>query len=376
MFSPTRLRVARKRRKMNKTTFAERIGVELRTVTGYERGEYEPSDETLTRIARALSFPRGFFMGEALHEPSPATASFRSMSRMSAANREAALASGALAFLLNDWLAARFILPASDVPDLREEEPEAAAMTLRQHWGLGERPIKNMVHLLEARGIRVFSMAEDTVEVDAFSLWRDTTPFVFLNTLKSAERSRFDAAHELGHLVLHRHGGPPRSYCGEHDSDEPDADCRMMEHEANRFASAFLMPRGSVLAHAPAQPSLNLLIQLKAYWLVSVSALAYRLHSLGMLTDWHYRSLCIEIAQKGYRTKEPNGASREMSQILAKIFTALREDGMLKGDVADALQIEVSELDKLVFGLMLVGLSGGRNPQGGPRRRPELTIVK
>lgn len=376
MFSPSRLRVARKRRKMNKTVFAETIGVDLRTVTGYERGEYEPSDETLTRIAHALKFPPGFFLGNAVHEPSPATASFRSMARMSAANREAALASGALAFLLNDWIGDRFTLPVADVPDLREEDPEAAAMTLRQHWGLGERPIKNMIHLIESKGIRVFSMAEDTVEVDAFSMWRDTTPFMFLNTLKSAERSRFDAAHELGHLVLHRHGGPPRSSGGEHDNDEPDSDNRMMEHEANRFASAFLMPRAGVLAHASAMPSLNLLVQLKAHWLVSVSALAYRLNNLGMLTDWHYRSLCIEIARKGYRTKEPNGAPREMSQVLAKIFAALREDGVLKEDVADSLQIEVGELDKLVFGLILVGVPGGSTSRSGQRRRPELKIIK
>src|SRR3546814_6566541 len=49
---------------------------------------------------------------------------------------------------------------------------------------------------------------EDTKNVDAFSCWRNGQPFVFLNTFKSAERSRFDAAHELAHLVLHRHGGP------------------------------------------------------------------------------------------------------------------------------------------------------------------------
>jgi len=146
----------------------------------------------------------GWFSGSELHQPSSQTASFRSQARMAASTRDAALASGALAFLLNDWLEERFSLPSPDLPDLREEEPEAAAITLRQHWGLGERPIKNMVHLLESKGVRVFSMAEDTTEVDAFSLWRETTPFVFLNTMKSAERSRFDAAHELGHLVLHR----------------------------------------------------------------------------------------------------------------------------------------------------------------------------
>jgi hypothetical protein len=39
---------------------------------------------------------------------------------------------------------------------------------VRQAWGLGELPIKNMVHLLESKGVRVYSLAIDAVEVDAF----------------------------------------------------------------------------------------------------------------------------------------------------------------------------------------------------------------
>ena len=103
-------------------------------------------------------------------------------------------------------------------------------------WGLGELPVKNMIHLLESKGIRVFSLSIDTAQLDAFSMWHADTPFVFLNTMKSCEHSRFDAAHELGHLVLHRHAG----------SKGQEA-----EREANAFASAFLMPRASVLANAP-----------------------------------------------------------------------------------------------------------------------------
>src|SRR5438094_162699 len=80
------------------------------------------------------------------------------------------------------------------------------------------------------------ALAIDAKEVDAFSMWHGETPFVFLNTKKSCERSRFDAAHELGHLVLHRHGVPQG---------------QQAEAEANAFASAFLMPRASVLAMAP-----------------------------------------------------------------------------------------------------------------------------
>ena len=284
------------------------------------------------------------------------------MSRMTAGQRDAALGAGALAFMLNDWVELRFELPAPDLPDLRDEDPEVAAAVLRQHWGLGERPIKNMVHLLEAKGVRVYSLAENSIEVDAFALWHSKTPFVFLNTLKSAEHGRFDAAHELGHLVLHRHSGP----------QVPDA-----ERQVNAFASAFLMPRASVLAHAPRMATLRNLIQLKKQWIVSVAALAYRLHALGLVTDWHYRTLCIEIGQNGYRRKEPEGAPRERSQILATVFAALREEGVGKAAVAEQLQIDVDELDKLVFGLMITSLSGGTASGRGPRSsRDFLRIVK
>jgi Zn-dependent peptidase ImmA (M78 family) len=59
---------------------------------------------------------------------------------------------------------------------------------------------------LESKGVRVFSLAANTVKVNAYALWKDEKPFVFLNTFKSTESSRFDAAHELGHLVLHQDG--------------------------------------------------------------------------------------------------------------------------------------------------------------------------
>lgn len=359
MFNPLRLRLARKRRGINKIQLAETTGLSLRSVSAYESGEKVPTAETLERLASALSFPVGFFLGGDVEIPTPVTASFRSMSRMSAAQRDAALGAGGLAFLLHDWIEARFELPAVDLLDLRGEEPEAAAMELRHYWGLGERPIRNMVHLLEAKGIRVFSLAERALEVDAFSLWRNDEPFVFLNTMKSAEHARFDAAHELAHLVLHKHGGPHG---------------QKTERQAHAFASAFLMPRASILAVAPRFPTLPHLLQLKKHWIVSVTALAYRLHAIGLITDWHYRTLCIEISQHGFRKTEPEGAQRETSQILAKVFAALRSDGIGKAELAEALQIDPREIEGLVFGLTLVGIGGG-----GPKstsNRANLRVIK
>ena len=87
--------------------------------------------------------------------------SFRSLAAMSAKERNAALAVGSFAYIFSDWVDARFDLPEPDLIGLSFEGPETAARSLRQKWGLGELPIKNMLHVLEAKGVRVFSLAEN-----------------------------------------------------------------------------------------------------------------------------------------------------------------------------------------------------------------------
>jgi Zn-dependent peptidase ImmA (M78 family) len=294
-----------------------------------------PTADTVIAISAAVRFPVEFFYRGDIEEPTPYAASFRSLRSMTATVRDSALAAGALAFELADWIDKHFELPMPALLDLRDYEPEAAAMALRAHWGIGERPIGNMIHLLESVGIRVFSLAEDR-RVDAFSLWSREAPFVFLNTMKSAEHSRMDAAHELGHLVLHRHG---------------ESQGRNIELDAQAFAAAFLMPRGSVLA-APklVVPTLQHVVQLKKRWLVSAGALTHRLHRLGLLSDWNYRSLCIQLSRFG-RMREPEGIPRETSQVLAKVFGSLGVPGTSKADVARELGLHQADIEALIFGL-------------------------
>ncbi len=361
-FNPKRLTLARRRRGLTKIRLAQLLGVEVRSITAYENDEFRPDRERLHQLADRLHFPVQFFFGDDLHDISPDIVSFRSMSKMTAGQRDAALGAGAIALLFSEWIDARFDLPRAELPDLSQEaSPEAAAQTLRQMWTMGELPVKNMLHLMEARGIRVFSLSIDTEQLDAFSMWHVDTPFVFLNTRKSCEHSRFDAAHELGHLVLHRHAG---------------AKGQEAEREANAFASAFLMPRASVLANGPHMATVEQLVRHKRYWTVSVSALAYRLHDVGLVSDWHYRTLCIELAQRGYRKREPDEAPRETSQVLAKVFAALREEGITKADIATALRVHVDELNELVFGLALTSLSSSRYTRASSdARRPDLAII-
>jgi Zn-dependent peptidase ImmA (M78 family)/DNA-binding XRE family transcriptional regulator len=362
-FNPSRLTLARKRRGLTMTRLAELVGVEPRSISAYENDEFSPDTEKREQLAKALRFPVTFFAGDDLEQLSPDIASFRAMSKMTAAKRDMALGAGTIALHINYWIEEQFDLPAADLPDLSQEGgPEAAAASIRQLWGLGELPVKNMVHLLESRGVRVFSLAIDAREVDAFSMWHDSKSFIFLNTMKSAEHSRFDAAHELGHLVLHRHGEPQG---------------QEVEREAHAFASAFLMPRGSVLANAPRFATVDRLVKLKHYWTVSVAALAYRLHAVGVLSEWHYRQLYIEISKRGYRKREPEEAPRETSQVLAKVFAALRDESVMKRHIAAQLHITPEEIEHLVFGLAVTGLTATeRQGIASGRGRGKLHVVR
>lgn len=335
MFTAMRLSLARKRRGLTKKGLAEAVGVTPHTVLRYESGEMLPSEDVVKKIARTLEFDVAFFDMDEVDEIREEAASFRSMASMTARERDAALASGSIAYIFNDWVERIFELPSSELDTLPEEQPEVAARSLRQKWGFGERPIRNLLPALEAKGIRVFSLAESTRTVDAFSVWRGNRPYIFLNTFKSAERSRFDAAHELGHLVLHRHGGPQG---------------RAAEEEADRFASAFLMPPADVKAVAPRVHTLNQVIQLKARWGVSALAMTYRLHKLRSITDWQYRTFCIRLSELG-RDKEPNGMARELSSLWQKVLVALWAEKKTKAHIAADLHLPQSEIENLLFGL-------------------------
>lgn len=361
-FNPSRLTMARLRRKLSKKELAAKVGLTPKSILNLEDGSKSPSDTTLDLIASALNFPLDFFSQADMDAPTPHNASFRSFSRMTSAQRDAALTSGGFAFSFATWLDERFNLPPVSVPDLTGTDPEAAADIVRSDWALGVIPIKNVIHLLESRGVKVFSLVEDTREVNAFSSWRNgETPFVFLNTVKSSESSRFDACHELGHLVLHRHGDPKG---------------KEVEAEANAFASALLMPRPEMLAIGPSIRSISDVLTVKKRWNVSAMALVFRLHKLGVLSDWLYRSMCIELSSKGMRLQEVDSAERETSLILKKVFASLKASNFGLRDIAEELKLPAEELHKLVFGLVSVSL-GVDNPvvKATPRRRGHLRLV-
>jgi Zn-dependent peptidase ImmA (M78 family)/DNA-binding XRE family transcriptional regulator len=359
--NPQRLAFARKRRGLTQTRLALECGVAVRNVRRYEDGDIAPSAETLNELARVLQYPIEFLTDPTeLQHFDRSQASFRSLSTMTQQQADAALCAGSLAYRVSVFLEQFLKLPVPNVPDLEGTAPENAAEQVRGQWLQGNHPIKNVVHLLERHGIRVFSLAEDCRSVDAFCVERGGIPFVFLNTLKSAEHSRFDAAHELGHLVLHR---------------STARNGREVELEAHRFASAFLMPAADVLAHAPRNVSLESILELKQRWRVSAVALARRLNDLGLVREWQYKQLCITLSRLGYRTNEPNPIPREQSQLLKKAFDLLKERGITRIEVASQMHLPVDELDRLLFHLVMLPVTGDAHQPVRSSNRPRLRLV-
>lgn len=362
MFQHKKLEIARKRRCFTKKDLSEKLNLSIQTLSEWENGKTIPKTENIVELSKILEFPIDFFYEKrVLKDLAKEAVSFRALTKMKAVDRELALACGSLAVFFDSWISEKFNLPKPNVPNLDGFSPEQAANEIRKIWNIEDEYIDNTIYLLEKNGIRVYSLSEKQKDFDAFSTWIDGIPYVFLNTTKSSERSRFDAMHELGHLVLHRN---------------KKLQDKKLEEEANQFASNILMPKESVNSY-DIDVNIGFLIQLKQIWKVSLKALIYRLNKLELLSEWNYRLLMVEITKRGYNIHEPASFERETSVLLDKIFSILKEDNITIYDIANDLKIPVQELNSIIFNRFDIfkSINGNNNSDGSNNKKPNLRLI-
>ncbi|SDR90901.1 helix-turn-helix domain-containing protein [Actinopolymorpha singaporensis] len=371
MFSSPRLVSARKRRGLTITALSGKSQISTKSISDYENNKKVPSRDTLRHLAEALEVSVAYLSKPPLEEVPAEAVSFRAPTKMTARNREMALSVASHAVELRRWIDERYSVPPIDVPSLHKyvglAAASEAAYVVRAKWGLGVAPLGNMVHLLELHGVAVFSVKTEARALDAFSFYASGQPFVLLSTAKSAERGRFDAAHELGHLVLH---------CGPVRPSGVEA-----EREADAFASSFLMPEADIHAQFSMNPRLGDLTRKKTRWGVSAIALAYRLHDLGLMTDWHYHTTCVNLSRMGYRSGEPQGMRRESSRLLGKVLADLRRTPGGFEQLCNDLAVVPDDVNELIFGLTPTVVSGGQfehaEREGGSRlTRADLKVLQ
>lgn len=302
-FSADRLRLARQCAGLRKNELARKLDLTPAAITQYEQGQMRPRPRVVAALALALDRPPEYFIadGRPLQAADASTAFFRSLRATRQYQREQAAAQAVVVWEIATAIQRHVLLPIADLPDLALPERasqrmvEEAAGALRDAWGLGVTPLANVVRTLEQHGVIVARLASVVPTIDAFSQWIGGRPIVVLWAGKNdAARSRFDAAHELAHLALH------------HD---PDPGNRIIEDQAQAFASALLMPAATITdllpRRAPRGDGWLELFNLKARFGVSLQALLYRAKTLGVLCENDHRRAMIQLSERGWRTNEP-----------------------------------------------------------------------
>lgn len=334
--SPSRLQVARLRRGLTKADLANRIGLSPSTLSKWEM--YGPPTSRvaslLEDLVSILDFPPAFFTADEVDIPSLERTLFRAGSRATQRQKLAAISSGVNAKILLNWLRSHFNYPAPDIPDLTGVAPAEAARYVRSIWALGDLPIPNSIHLAELKGVAVVGLPPAASAVDAFSLWEDDQPFIFLARRRTPEGTRFDLAHELGHLLLHSKGDPNST-----------ADT---ETQANQFASEFLIPTDVIHANLGLYPSLDDILRLKSKLKVSAMAALMAVFNAGKLSDTQFRQYLGTLSSRGFRTSEPDSDLQyERSRVFDFVFSP--EGGQTARSIADATHIPVQDLNFLTL---------------------------
>lgn len=236
-------------------------------------------------------------------------------------------------------------LPAyriSEADPSSDEAIERGAERCRVEWGLGWGPISNMTRVAENAGTIVMRVRGLASEIDAVS-FATRRPVIALNDSgRSACRGRFGVAHELGHFALH---------IGVLTGD------RLTEAQANRFASAFLMPRSSFvqecrLATRGSRLNWTGLSELKLRWGVSKAAILYRGGQLGVFSDEQVRAGYIRMNRhsgEAVQELEDKDMALEQPEVVTEGLQVMKDHfGVPAAAIAREMHVQPRVLQELL----------------------------
>ncbi|HEX7423494.1 MAG TPA: XRE family transcriptional regulator [Terriglobales bacterium] len=291
-------------RDVSQDEVASKAGISRLALGKIERGDVVPRAATLDALAKAL----GTSAAELVTAVHPLhTVRFRAPK---VKGRQQILAE--VSRWLEDycWLegelkeAKRFPLDK-----LRSErtKPEVLARRVRAEMGLDPKePIRDICGLLGDHGIKVLLLDKKSDAFFGLSVSEgDGGPAVVVNTWEriSVERWIFTSAHELAHLLLHQ---------GEYSRDESE-EPKAAEHEADTFASHFLMPEAAFASEwddTSGHPLIDRVLKVKRMFRVSYKTVLYRLVESGRASRDVWQAFQRQHAQRFGKTlskvDEPN----------------------------------------------------------------------
>ncbi len=331
------LRLARLYADKTLTDVANTVGVSRQYVHQLETDQTSPSAEMLEAFAVVLGVQKAFFSDFKRSQFGEHQFHFRKLRSTKASTKHRTIAMAEIYRRLVAFLDAQLELPVVNIPQIMvstASDIEKAAEQARTYWGLGVGPIANMTRVVENAGVPVTFFRGISKEVDALSV-STKRPIIVRNDYKeSPGRLRFDIAHELGHLIMHE---------GRITGD------RLTEAEANRFASAFLLPRRTFLSACPVMPriSWSLMKELKAYFKASKACILYRARQLERISEQQYKNAMIRLKKHEGRQERDDHliGEPEKPELVNNALKAMWEHyGMGLGAIEDELKLRHGNL--------------------------------
>ena len=335
-FVGARLREAREVRNLRAVELSEMLGVSPQAVSAYETDKKTPSPAVAESIVRILNLPPEFFTTPDERGQLEELPFFRSMSAATKQARTRAARRARWLEQITEYLGCIVSFPAVNFPDLSppadplmltDDDIEHFAEDARKYWGMSEGPISNMVYLLENQGAIVARDSFGAATLDSLTVVSPSSrPFVMIGTDKGTSvRWRFDAAHELGHVLLHANLDRRRL--------TKTADFKRIEEQAHRFAGAFLLP-AAPFADDFFAASLDTLQEMKPRWKVSIGAMMMRAKQLDLMPEQTSRRMWINYSRRGWRRSEPldDVMPPETPRLLYKAVDLFLGDGVHNAD--------------------------------------------
>jgi Zn-dependent peptidase ImmA (M78 family)/transcriptional regulator with XRE-family HTH domain len=317
VFWGDRLQVAREFRGLTQKELSEAVAASPALVSLCESGKKNPSRDLVEAFGSVLGFEPDYFYSNIQDVFREEECSFRHRRSTPERMKNKIRAHATLIGLVIARLKTLFRFPEQDIPHIpasltNAEEIELASEKCRMHWNLGlDGPIMEVGRVLERAGVIIVSQLSDVQKVDAFSRCGPTAVIALNQFIKSTSRWHFDIGHECGHLVMHQgiHTGSVET-----------------ELAANRFASAFLMPRRSFAREFRSTSSFSWphIFALKRRWRTSASSIVRRAYELGLLGAVDYRKAYKYMAWKKWPTAgEPEEPSFQAPELLSAALNSL-----------------------------------------------------
>lgn len=320
-FNPDRISLALSCLGWTQKELAMRAGMAPARITDLKTGRHTFTEQIAEQISFITGFPITFFMMSGEQLPINQL-TFRKQTGMGKTPlnqvigeftllSESVTTLTGMASGITDWHWIDMISPRSTP---RLNDVERITQDVRACWNVSEHgPIRNITRSLERSGIVTAPLTAPVHDAKGDGITRPgetgAEPIIgYLPGDKTGDRLRFTLAHELGHLILHRHRIPSTR--------------QLAEQEANIFAGALLFPREDALASIRPNTTLDEYAYMKGGWGMSIAALIMRSANLGIISTERKRSLNIQRSNRGWRVHEPVHVPMEHPILLKQMVAA------------------------------------------------------